>query len=288
MTRLVATLLIACLVAACGGAHDLERARAVVLGRPPSAPRAPRARARLGRRHRRRRPRPSTGDPVADARVADLAYLVEQLKVVHPNPFLDEGEAAFMARVAAIEDEGRLAHRRRFPRRGHGPDGSSRARRPLGRVGDGPAGDAAEGLADLALRLPRRAPGRGRASAARGPRRRARDGGRARARRRRARRGRAARPARQPLEPPREPADLPDPPRRPRRARRPRRRRPGPDPRDARRLDPRGHARRGPGRGRCATGSSTSTAAASRSTCRPTRTGRSPSGITSSPSGRRR
>jgi hypothetical protein len=40
----------------------------------------------------------------ADARKADLAFLVERLKTIHPNPFLDEGEGAFMARVRAIED----------------------------------------------------------------------------------------------------------------------------------------------------------------------------------------
>jgi hypothetical protein len=37
------------------------------------------------------------------ARIADLAYLVDQLKAIHPDPFLDEGEAGFMARVARIE-----------------------------------------------------------------------------------------------------------------------------------------------------------------------------------------
>jgi hypothetical protein len=41
--------------------------------------------------------------PGAERR-ADLAYLVEQLKAIHPNPFLDEGEATFMSRVRAIED----------------------------------------------------------------------------------------------------------------------------------------------------------------------------------------
>jgi hypothetical protein len=41
---------------------------------------------------------------VAAARRADLAYLVDQLKDIHPNPFLEEGEAGFMARVRAIED----------------------------------------------------------------------------------------------------------------------------------------------------------------------------------------
>jgi hypothetical protein len=41
---------------------------------------------------------------VGAARRADLAYLVERLEAIHPNPFLDEGEAGFMARVRAIED----------------------------------------------------------------------------------------------------------------------------------------------------------------------------------------
>jgi hypothetical protein len=45
----------------------------------------------------------STGDLVADSRIADLAYLVTQLKAVHRNPFLEEGEVAFMTRVAAVE-----------------------------------------------------------------------------------------------------------------------------------------------------------------------------------------
>ena len=49
-----------------------------------------------------RRPRPRS-PTVAEARVADLAYLVKRLKAIHRNPFLDEGEAAFMARVAAVE-----------------------------------------------------------------------------------------------------------------------------------------------------------------------------------------
>ena len=65
----------------------------------------PRALARPGRRRWSPVPRPSTGDAVTDARVADPAYLVRQLRVVHPNEFLDEGEATFMARVAAIEDQ---------------------------------------------------------------------------------------------------------------------------------------------------------------------------------------
>ena len=46
---------------------------------------------------------PSASLGTAEARIADLAFLVAELKRIHPEPFLDEGEAAFMARVAAIE-----------------------------------------------------------------------------------------------------------------------------------------------------------------------------------------
>ena len=45
---------------------------------------------------------PSATDPAAD-RMADLAYLVDELERWHPNPFLDEGEGGFMGRVKAIE-----------------------------------------------------------------------------------------------------------------------------------------------------------------------------------------
>jgi hypothetical protein len=48
---------------------------------------------------------PSSGTTADVAgRRADLAFLVEQLEAIHPNPFLDEGKQAFMARVHAIED----------------------------------------------------------------------------------------------------------------------------------------------------------------------------------------
>ena len=47
---------------------------------------------------------PSGEGGAAASRRADLAYLVEELKRWHPNPFLDEGEASFMARVRAIDD----------------------------------------------------------------------------------------------------------------------------------------------------------------------------------------
>ena len=48
-------------------------------------------------------PSPAASTTAGAARLADLAYLVEELKDIHPNPFLDEGEASFMARVQAIE-----------------------------------------------------------------------------------------------------------------------------------------------------------------------------------------
>ena len=67
---------------------------------------------------------------------------------------------------------------------------------------------------------------------------------------------RAARPARQRLDAARQPADLPDPPRGGRGARARPARRPGPDLRTARRIDPRGHPRAAPHARRSATGSS--------------------------------
>ena len=97
------------------------------------------------------------------ARLADLDYLVERLKAIHPNPFLDEGEAAFLERVAKIREDvasmtdagflvavmDLMGHRER--------DGHS------GRVGDGPAEFAPPRLADLAVGLPGRTAGRRRA-----------------------------------------------------------------------------------------------------------------------------
>jgi hypothetical protein len=99
MTRLGAALLIACVVIGCGSGETSDPSGpSSAVGAPSSSAAAvsigPSA-AASGR--------PSTGDPVADARIADLAYLVQQLTIIHPNGFLDEGEAAFMARVADIE-----------------------------------------------------------------------------------------------------------------------------------------------------------------------------------------
>lgn len=47
---------------------------------------------------------PSATLDVAAARRADLDQLVERLESIHPNPFLDEGEPAFRARVQAVAD----------------------------------------------------------------------------------------------------------------------------------------------------------------------------------------
>lgn len=98
MTRIAPMLLIAWLVAACGGAATSSAPAA-------SAPAAGVTNSPAVTPSRKPSPtvRPSTGDPVADARLADLDYLVKELKRVHRDPFHDEGEAAFMARVAAIE-----------------------------------------------------------------------------------------------------------------------------------------------------------------------------------------
>jgi len=50
-------------------------------------------------------PLPSGAADIAAARNADLDYLVERLKAIHRNPFLDEGEAGFLARVARIRED---------------------------------------------------------------------------------------------------------------------------------------------------------------------------------------
>ena len=50
-------------------------------------------------------PSSSGATDAAASRLADLDYLVERLKVIHPNPFLDEGEAAFLGRVAKIRED---------------------------------------------------------------------------------------------------------------------------------------------------------------------------------------
>ena len=53
---------------------------------------------------------PNVSEPAASpsaltGRRGDLAYLVERLEAIHPNPYLDEGEAAFTARLETIGAE---------------------------------------------------------------------------------------------------------------------------------------------------------------------------------------
>ena len=50
-------------------------------------------------------PTPSGAADAAAARNADLDYLIERLKAIHRNPFLDEGEEGFLARVANIRED---------------------------------------------------------------------------------------------------------------------------------------------------------------------------------------
>jgi hypothetical protein len=49
-------------------------------------------------------PASPTAPTVAAARRADLDQLLERLVALHPNPFLDEGEAVFRARLEALAD----------------------------------------------------------------------------------------------------------------------------------------------------------------------------------------
>ena len=124
------------------------------------------------------------------ARIADLAYLVDELKAIHPNPFLDEGEAAFIDPRPSHRGSRRHPDRHRLPGGGDGADGSSRTRRPLRRLGHGPTRRASARLADLAVGLPGRPSGRGRPRSGWRPHRRPADPGR-----RRDRRGRQRRPS---------------------------------------------------------------------------------------------
>jgi len=82
--------LVALLVAACGGPAVASPSPDVAGSTSTPAPSAQGASS------------PSAEAP-DDPRRLDLAYLVAQLERYHPNPYLDEGEVAFRARVAAIE-----------------------------------------------------------------------------------------------------------------------------------------------------------------------------------------
>jgi hypothetical protein len=101
MAHLLRTLVVASVVAlvgGCGNQAGVSPSAATVTS-PVATPPIASATAAGGS------PSAAASPTVADARIADLAYLVARLKATHRNPFLDEGEAAFMARVAAIETD---------------------------------------------------------------------------------------------------------------------------------------------------------------------------------------
>jgi hypothetical protein len=96
--RIAVTILIASLSVSCGGAPANSPSGAAGSAAPVSpmtstVPAQSPAAAASG-----------SLDPVA-ARQADLDLLVERLKAIHPNPFLDEGEAAFTERVDRIRED---------------------------------------------------------------------------------------------------------------------------------------------------------------------------------------
>jgi hypothetical protein len=89
--------LLGALVAGCGGAPQSAGPSSSVAASSSHTATTPTAASPSSR------PSAAASQTVAEKRVADLAYLVKRLKATHRNPFLDEGEAGFMARVAAIE-----------------------------------------------------------------------------------------------------------------------------------------------------------------------------------------
>jgi hypothetical protein len=94
-TFTVLTLVVA-LAAGCGGATPAVSPSSTVVAGPSGSPVAGPSSASSSASA-------AASQTVAEARIADLAYLVRRLKATHKNPFLDEGEAGFMARVASIE-----------------------------------------------------------------------------------------------------------------------------------------------------------------------------------------
>ena len=86
--HLAAAALVGLLVAGCATPAAAPSASAGVSGTASAAPGASPSNA-------------SPSDPTG--RRSDLAYLVERLEAIHPNPFLDEGADAFLERVSAIE-----------------------------------------------------------------------------------------------------------------------------------------------------------------------------------------
>jgi hypothetical protein len=82
--------LLSLLVASCGGTPGVESAA-------PETPSPSVATATTASSE------PSASAPDPTGRRSDLAFLLERLEIVHPNPFLDEGADAFLERMAAIE-----------------------------------------------------------------------------------------------------------------------------------------------------------------------------------------
>lgn len=98
---IAAALVVASLVAACASSTPASPSTTATASGSAVSPSAsiPAASASQSRTAS-----PSPSLTVAEGRIADLAYLVARLKAIHPNPFLDTGEADFMARVARIEE----------------------------------------------------------------------------------------------------------------------------------------------------------------------------------------
>lgn len=82
--------LLSLLIASCGGTPAADPV-APATTTPPVASATPGS----------SEPSATPADPTG--RRADLAFLLERLEIVHPNPFLDEGANAFLERMAAIE-----------------------------------------------------------------------------------------------------------------------------------------------------------------------------------------
>jgi len=98
-TEIVSAVLVGWLVAACGGT-PVATPSATSSSVPSTSVASPSEDV-----EETASPSPSGVADAATARLADLDYLVEQLKAIHPNPFLDEGEAAFLERVARIRED---------------------------------------------------------------------------------------------------------------------------------------------------------------------------------------
>ena len=86
-TRIAVAVLIGWLVAACGTTPSASPSPSLSSASPVATP--------TEEVEETPSPTPSGAADAAAARNADLDYLVERLKAIHPNPFLDEGEAGF-------------------------------------------------------------------------------------------------------------------------------------------------------------------------------------------------